>query len=133
MRLHACGNLDCCGGAQGGEPCAGPEADAAAARELEAVFRKADFARMRVLGQFNLGFILARLGRDLFIVDQHASDEKFNFERLQRSTVLQRQPLLHPQPLDLTPAEAVGVRCATWPASRLPLRSPTPSVLMFLG
>lgn len=97
---------------QGSEPCTGPDADAAAARELEAVFRKADFARMRVLGQFNLGFILARLGRDLFIVDQHASDEKFNFERLQRSTVLQRQPLLHPQPLDLTPAEAVAVRRA---------------------
>ena len=105
---------------QGGEPCAGPEADAAAARELEAVFRKADFARMRVLGQFNLGFILARLGRDLFIVDQHASDEKFNFERLQRSTVLQRQPLLHPQPLDLTPAEAVAVRRALWLACPVP-------------
>jgi len=26
-----------------------------------------------VLGQFNLGFILARLDRDLIIVDQHAS------------------------------------------------------------
>jgi len=94
----------------------GPEAEAAAARELEQVFRKADFARMRVLGQFNLGFILARLGPDLFIVDQHASDEKYNFERLQRGTVLQRQPLLHPQPLDLTPAEAVAVRRA--PAAR---------------
>ncbi len=98
----------------------GPEAEAAAARELEQVFRKADFARMRVLGQFNLGFILARLGPDLFIVDQHASDEKYNFERLQRSTVLQRQPLLHPQPLDLTAAEAVAVRRA--PAPR-PCRS----------
>ncbi|KAK9825372.1 hypothetical protein WJX81_005933 [Elliptochloris bilobata] len=78
----------CAASMQGSEPCAGPEADAAAACELEAVFCKADFARMRVLGQFNLGFILARLGRDLFIVDQHASDEKYNFERLQRSTLL---------------------------------------------
>lgn len=37
------------------------------------MFNKADFRRLRVLGQFNLGFILARLGRDLFIIDQHAS------------------------------------------------------------
>ena len=103
-------HLCVCASAQGSEAGAGPEADAAAARELEQVFRKADFARMRVLGQFNLGFILARLGADLFIVDQHASDEKYNFERLTRSTVLQRQPLLHLQPLDLMPAEALAVR-----------------------
>jgi DNA mismatch repair protein PMS2 len=38
---------------------------------------------MAAVGQFNLGFIIARLGADLFIVDQHASDEKANFERLQ--------------------------------------------------
>lgn len=47
----------------------------AAESELERVFAKSDFARMEVLGQFNLGFIIARLGRDLFIVDQHASGE----------------------------------------------------------
>lgn len=118
----------------------------------------------QVLGQFNLGFILARLDRDLFIIDQHASgergaggcrravgpehaemavvgrlvvrvapllgrcllffievpalasplfpssDEKHNFERLQRTTTLNRQPLLAPQPLDLSPTEALTVR-----------------------
>jgi DNA mismatch repair protein PMS2 len=32
---------------------------------------------MKVLGQFNLGFIIARLEDDLFILDQHACDEKF--------------------------------------------------------
>ncbi|CAI5525282.1 unnamed protein product [Closterium sp. Naga37s-1] len=66
----------------------------AAARELERWFDKRDFASMAVIGQFNLGFIIGRLGSDLFIVDQHASDEKFNFERLMRSTVLNRQRLL---------------------------------------
>jgi DNA mismatch repair protein PMS2 len=49
------------------------QAEQVAERELERVFDKADFARMEVIGQFNLGFIIARLGRDLFIVDQHAS------------------------------------------------------------
>ena len=64
------------------------------------------------LAQFNLGFIIARLGNDLFIVDQHASDEKHNFERLQRSTVLNKQPLLVPQPLELSPTEELTVRWA---------------------
>ena len=86
------------------------EGDAAASRELERVFRKDDFSRMRVVGQFNLGFILAALGDDLFIVDQHASDEIHNFERLQRVTTLNRQPLIAPARLDLTAAEEQTVR-----------------------
>lgn len=45
----------------------------AADNELERIFQKSDFKKMRVVGQFNLGFIVARLGNDLFIVDQHAS------------------------------------------------------------
>ena len=36
-----------------------------------------DFQLMNVLGQFNLGFIIAELRGDLFILDQHACDEKF--------------------------------------------------------
>ncbi|CAI5521474.1 unnamed protein product, partial [Closterium sp. Naga37s-1] len=81
----------------------------AAARELERRFDKRDFASMAVIGQFNLGFIIGRLGSDLFIVDQHASDEKFNFERLMRCTLLNRQPLLVPQRLDFSPTEEVIV------------------------
>ncbi|CAI5982114.1 unnamed protein product [Closterium sp. NIES-64] len=45
----------------------------AAARELERRFDKRDFASMAVIGQFNLGFIIGRLGSDLFIVDQGVS------------------------------------------------------------
>ncbi|PRW39172.1 mismatch repair endonuclease PMS2 [Chlorella sorokiniana] len=86
------------------------QAEQVAEQELQRVFDKADFRRLEVLGQFNLGFILARLDRDLFIIDQHASDEKHNFERLQRITTLNRQPLLAPQPLDLSPTEALTVR-----------------------
>ena len=89
---------------QEGEP---HDAGDAASFELERIFQKSDFARMEAIGQFNLGFILAKLGKELFIVDQHAADEKYNFERLQQITRLNRQPLLRPQPLNLTPAEAV--------------------------
>ena len=34
---------------------------------------------MRILGQFNLGFVIAELDGDLFILDQHACDEKYRF------------------------------------------------------
>ena len=86
------------------------EGDPKATSELERVFKKDDFKKMRIVGQFNLGFILATLGDDLFIVDQHASDEIFNFERLQRTTTLNRQPLIAPSRLDLTAAEEQTVR-----------------------
>ncbi|KAL1225142.1 DNA mismatch repair protein PMS1 [Cardamine amara subsp. amara] len=82
---------------------------AAATSELERLFRKEDFRKMQVLGQFNLGFIIAKLDQDLFIVDQHAADEKFNFEHLARSTVLNQQPLLQPLNLELSPEEEVTV------------------------
>jgi len=52
------------------------------------------FSKMEILGQFNLGFIIAKLERDLFIVDQHATDEKYNFETLQRDHVIQSQKLI---------------------------------------
>ena len=42
---------------------------------------------MRVVGQFNKGFLLARLDNDLFLVDQHASDEKAKFEALQKKAL----------------------------------------------
>lgn len=76
---------------------------------LSLTVSKTDFAEMRIIGQFNLGFILAvRPGvshDELFIIDQHASDEKFNFERLQAETVVQNQRLVRPQCLDLTAVE----------------------------
>jgi DNA mismatch repair protein PMS2 len=194
-RRFAAASLAAAGGGEGGRMTR-EQAEAGAESELERVFAKADFRRMRVVGQFNLGFVVARLGRDLFIVDQHASggwqcfflrlprlplrprgsprairaprsgastrprrrrlrarvgaccratpphcrpgaqalsscahsplfpapsrppppsssapaDEKYNFERLQASTALNRQPLLRPQPLGLSPAEELTVR-----------------------
>jgi len=83
---------------------------------------------MEVVGQFNLGFIVARRqksmahsgdngadggGReanepimdDLFIIDQHAADEKYNFETLQQTTKIESQKLFRPQPLELTAAD----------------------------
>ncbi|VAI46441.1 unnamed protein product [Triticum turgidum subsp. durum] len=67
---------------------------AAATNELDRFFSKDNFGEMKVVGQFNLGFIIGKLEQDLFIVDQHAADEKYNFESLSQSTTLNIQPLL---------------------------------------
>lgn len=85
-----------------------------AERELARVISKEDFSRMEILGQFNLGFIISRRCLrddpklcpnseelsdlctaldDLFIIDQHAADEKFNFETLQHTTKIDSQRL----------------------------------------
>lgn len=82
---------------------------------LSLTVTKDDFANMRIIGQFNLGFILATRSSssntdssskdELFIIDQHASDEKINFERLQATTIVQNQRLVQPKTLDLTAVE----------------------------
>ena len=78
----------------------------AATNALIRRFDKSEFANVEIVGQFNLGFIIVvRDKTDLFIVDQHASDEIYNFERLQKTTLLNKQPLIQPQRLDLSPAE----------------------------
>jgi DNA mismatch repair protein PMS2 len=87
---------------------ANTEKDEKAVDALSRVIEKDDFAMMDIVGQFNLGFIVVRLRKtiaindsgdpdemdDLFIVDQHAADEKYNFETLQSTTVIQSQKLL---------------------------------------
>ncbi|KAK0556610.1 ATP-binding mismatch repair protein [Tilletia horrida] len=105
------------------------ESAAVAETELQRRISKSDFVLMDVIGQFNLGFIIARRRvrssrtrashadeadepgseqdvqtwtDDLFIVDQHASDEKYNFERLQSETIIRSQRLLQPRTLEMT-------------------------------
>jgi DNA mismatch repair ATPase MutL len=78
--------------------------------ELKRQIDKSDFERMSIIGQFNRGFILATLvdhSSQLFIVDQHAADEIFNFHRLYQQTSISRQPLLHPKTIPLDPSRQV--------------------------
>lgn len=62
--------------------------------ELSKEISKDSFKKMSVVGQFNLGFIIAQLEDDLFIIDQHATDEIYNFETLQKTTELTNQKLV---------------------------------------
>ncbi|EER09593.1 DNA mismatch repair protein PMS1, putative [Perkinsus marinus ATCC 50983] len=65
---------------------------------------KEDFEAMRVIGQFNKGFIITALeGRWLFILDQHACDEKTIFETLNKTSELKSQPMIVPVRLSLPP------------------------------
>ncbi|MED6247469.1 hypothetical protein ATANTOWER_003138 [Ataeniobius toweri] len=79
-----------------------PGENQSAEDELRREISKEMFKEMEIIGQFNLGFIITKLNSDIFMIDQHATDEKYNFEMLQQHTVLQGQKLIVPQPLHLT-------------------------------
>ncbi|KAH7244605.1 hypothetical protein MRS44_014586 [Fusarium solani] len=106
----------------GHSPSDGEVTDLAAAdaeEKLSLTIARKDFLKMRIAGQFNLGFIIAvrpaqarsddelELSEhdELFIVDQHATDEKYNFERLQQAQTVQSQRLVHPKRLELAALE----------------------------
>ncbi|OAX33701.1 DNA mismatch repair protein MutL [Rhizopogon vinicolor AM-OR11-026] len=93
------------------------EDNAKASAALSRLISKTDFNKMQVVGQFNLGFIVTRWRKceegeergldDLFIIDQHAADEKYNFEMLQQTTVIESQRLFRPERLELTAADEI--------------------------
>lgn len=87
--------------------------------KLLSIFSKEEFKMMEVIGQFNKGFILTMLEkqigegkveRDLFILDQHAADEKYNFEMLSRTTKMVPQDLVKPIKLELSVTDGLIVR-----------------------
>lgn len=69
--------------------------------DLRKTLQKSSFRQMDVLGQFNLGFIIAKHGSDLYIIDQHAADEKKRFENFIKTTTIGTQHLSFPMKLDL--------------------------------
>ena len=67
------------------------------------MFLKREFYSLNVIGQFNLGFIICTLnnGRDLFIIDQHASHERVNLERYNKELKVASQLIMRPIKLDI--------------------------------
>lgn len=72
---------------------------------------KDDFLHLGIIGQFNKGFIIVHKKDtdDILIVDQHASDEKFNFEKLINETTFENQPLVVPQKLEINSIEKLTI------------------------
>jgi DNA mismatch repair protein PMS2 len=72
---------------------------------------KSDLGSLEIIGQFNLGFILARSeDGNLWILDQHACDERSNFEKLSNETIFHEQKLIAPMPLELSPSQESTVQ-----------------------
>ena len=87
-----------------------PEGIEAKEEDLLSSFKKTWFTELDIIGQFNNGFIIARFGAsDLFIIDQHASHEIYNFENLQKTTILRSQRLLAPIVIPFQPDEEMEV------------------------
>lgn len=78
-----------------------PNFNTVAEQELKFNLNKSSFQDMQIIGQFNKGFIIARLNRHLFIIDQHATDERANYEDQLEQSPLIKQPMVIPKPLYL--------------------------------
>lgn len=61
-------------------------------------FQKENFKLLKIIGQFNLGFIItySAESNQIFIIDQHAADEKTNYEKLMKNYKFQSQLLITP-------------------------------------
>ncbi|MFB6106018.1 MAG: DNA mismatch repair endonuclease MutL [Halobacteriaceae archaeon] len=68
--------------------------------------------RMRLLGQLHDTYLVAETPEGLALVDQHAADERVNYERLARRLAdgAERQRLVSPVELELTAGEAAVFR-----------------------
>ncbi|KAM0688553.1 ATP-binding mismatch repair protein [Conglomerata obtusa] len=75
---------------------------------------KDDFKHMKIIGQFNKGFILTLLHKNnkkyLLIVDQHAADEIKNYEFLQNNFFLKKQKLIVSCPLELNSNDEMDIK-----------------------
>lgn len=78
-----------------------PNFNVVAEQELKFHLDRTSFESMQIIGQFNRGFIIARLNKHLFIIDQHATDERANYESQLDKYPLVKQPMVVPKPLYL--------------------------------
>ncbi|KAH9510475.1 hypothetical protein DERF_008995 [Dermatophagoides farinae] len=62
------------------------------------------FGKARIVGQYNLGFIVVRYDDNLFVLDQHALDERFNYEKLLSNPPITRQRMVVAKSLKLSTA-----------------------------
>lgn len=72
-----------------------------------------DPASWRPLGQVGLTYIVVESPDGMYVIDQHSAHERIVYEQLKRtptSDELLVQPLLHPDPIELTPSQSTWLR-----------------------
>jgi len=78
--------------------------------KMKRMFNKEDSLDLQIIGQFNKGFIIAKLRDDMFIIDQHATDEKHRFENLMKNCKMRSQPLLQCKAIQcVTPQQEIAI------------------------
>ena len=67
-------------------------------------FQKKNFKDLKIKGQFNKGFIISQLDKNpnLYIIDQHAADEKNSYERMLNNLSYEKQKLTNSLKIQLT-------------------------------
>ncbi len=90
-----------------------PEVQLAFASEAAEPYVRVPAGDVVALGQINRTFLVAQVGGDLTVVDQHTAHERVLFERLSRAWTarsLQAQPLLLPDSIELSPDHAALIQ-----------------------
>ncbi len=85
-----------------------PETQLPLVSEAAESYVRVPSAEVTALGQINRTFLIAQVGGDLTVIDQHTAHERVLFERLYRAWKthgLQSQPLLIPDPVELSPPQ----------------------------
>jgi len=73
--------------------------------ETSKQLHKKDFKKMKPVGQFNKAFIVTKIEDELYLIDQHAADEKARFEHYSDICKISCQPLTCPLKLNLDELE----------------------------
>jgi DNA mismatch repair protein MutL len=86
----------------------GGETQLAFVNEAAESYTRVPTTEVTPLGQINRTFLVAQVGQDLTVIDQHTAHERVLFERLLRAWAthkMEAQALLIPDPVDLSPAQ----------------------------
>jgi DNA mismatch repair protein MutL len=78
------------------------------AAERTAAYPASQDVTITPLGQMLQTYLIAQVGRELHVIDQHTAHERVLFQRLWRTWMtrdMSTQPLLIPEPIDLTVAQ----------------------------
>lgn len=78
-------------------------------KENMGAIKKEDISSLCIVGQFNRGFILACFSNGLYVLDQHAVDERINFEKYTQRLKIEQQELIKKIVVNLSIEEEVFV------------------------